>query len=425
MTITCTACGKICSGEVLKVQDRHFHIECFTCKVCRFKLLSGGYFMKNEEYYCSKDYHTLFGTKCKVCSNYVEGRVVTALGESYHPQCFTCNRCREEIRSGTVVTYNDRQEILCQKCTDVAFVEGQEDHTPQDSREQTPRPTDRLLKSDEEANSTRSSPSLGLSPNESIDQGESIDFSKLKNIDPITRSRLGRCAGCREAIKSSQSLIALDRHWHLFCFVCYHCQNLLNTEYMTKDEKAYCYDCYNNMYGAQCEVCGSYIIGKVVQAGNKCFHAACAVCQRCNNGFKDGEDMCMSDEMLWHLLCDSTTTGPNTLASYHNNYRISTERKNSTSSEYSGPTSPSLQAGSSSHLESENESNGSQQTLIFPLKDIQLIGNIRLPKNVNRTRLEDHLSDDDFIKCLGVSRDVFHALPTWKQVDLKKRANIF
>lgn len=33
----------------------------------------------------------------------------------------------EEIRSGTVVTYNDRQEILCQKCTDIALNEGEED----------------------------------------------------------------------------------------------------------------------------------------------------------------------------------------------------------------------------------------------------------------------------------------------------------
>ena len=33
----------------------------------------------------------------------------------------------EEIRSGTVVTYNDRQEILCQKCTDIALNEGEEE----------------------------------------------------------------------------------------------------------------------------------------------------------------------------------------------------------------------------------------------------------------------------------------------------------
>lgn len=30
--ITCDSCGGNCTGEVLKVQDKHFHIECFTCK---------------------------------------------------------------------------------------------------------------------------------------------------------------------------------------------------------------------------------------------------------------------------------------------------------------------------------------------------------------------------------------------------------
>ena len=40
----------------------------------------------------------------------------------------TCTlMCRSEIDSGTVVTYNDRQEVLCQKCTDIALHEGLED----------------------------------------------------------------------------------------------------------------------------------------------------------------------------------------------------------------------------------------------------------------------------------------------------------
>ena len=38
--------------------------------------------------------------------------------------------CRSEIHSGTVVTYNDRQEILCQKCTDIALHEEQDDILP-------------------------------------------------------------------------------------------------------------------------------------------------------------------------------------------------------------------------------------------------------------------------------------------------------
>ena len=53
--------------------------------------------------------------------------------------------CREEICSGTVVTYNDCQEILCQKCTDVAFVEEQVDHTLHGSRDHTPRPMEQLV----------------------------------------------------------------------------------------------------------------------------------------------------------------------------------------------------------------------------------------------------------------------------------------
>ena len=40
---------------------------------------------------------------------------------------------RSEIHSGTVVTYNDRQEILCQKCTDIALHEDPDDLLPPSS----------------------------------------------------------------------------------------------------------------------------------------------------------------------------------------------------------------------------------------------------------------------------------------------------
>ena len=62
--------------------------------VCQGSLAQGGYFLKDDKYYCKKDYEILFGIKCKACGQYVEGRVVTALGNTYHPRCFTCDRCR-------------------------------------------------------------------------------------------------------------------------------------------------------------------------------------------------------------------------------------------------------------------------------------------------------------------------------------------
>ena len=71
-------------------------VSCICCVVCQGSLAQGGYFLKDDKYYCKKDYEILFGIKCKACGQYVEGRVVTALGNTYHPRCFTCDRCRYE-----------------------------------------------------------------------------------------------------------------------------------------------------------------------------------------------------------------------------------------------------------------------------------------------------------------------------------------
>ena len=49
---------------------------------------------------------------------------------------------RNEIRSGTVVTYNDRQEILCQKCTDIALNEPEGEGGVPIVTDPNPKPTD-------------------------------------------------------------------------------------------------------------------------------------------------------------------------------------------------------------------------------------------------------------------------------------------
>lgn len=90
----CQSCKKKCSGEVLRVQDKYFHIACFKCRVCQTSLAQGGFFCKDGEYYCTRDYQDRFGTKCSHCGRFVEGEVVTALGKTYHSSCFTCARCR-------------------------------------------------------------------------------------------------------------------------------------------------------------------------------------------------------------------------------------------------------------------------------------------------------------------------------------------
>lgn len=80
------------------MQDRYFHISCFKCRVCQSSLAQGGFFCKDGDYYCTRDYQERFGTKCSHCGRFVEGEVVTALGKTYHSGCFTCARCRSFTR---------------------------------------------------------------------------------------------------------------------------------------------------------------------------------------------------------------------------------------------------------------------------------------------------------------------------------------
>src|SRR6218665_1828156 len=60
---------------------------------CSRQLSSSAFFSKNGLHYCAEDYQRLFGTRCHTCGKYVEGEVVTALGNTYHQECFHCAKC--------------------------------------------------------------------------------------------------------------------------------------------------------------------------------------------------------------------------------------------------------------------------------------------------------------------------------------------
>ncbi|KAF7207004.1 transcript variant X1 [Nothobranchius furzeri] len=242
-SIPCQSCGKPCKGEALRVQNKHFHIKCFACKVCGCELAQGGFFVRQGEYICTLDYQRLYGTRCFSCQDFIEGEVVSALGKTYHPRCFVCSSCKQPFPAGDRVTFNGK-ECICQKCTQ-------------------PLPT--------------SSPA------------------------PI--QAVHNCCGCGKEFKNEQSLVALDKHWHLGCFKCKVCNKVLNAEYISKDGIPYCEMDYHAMFGIQCESCKKFITGKVLEAGEKHYHPTCARCARCEQMFAEGEEMYLQGSSIWHPPC--------------------------------------------------------------------------------------------------------------------------
>nr|XP_033796447.1 actin-binding LIM protein 1 isoform X4 [Geotrypetes seraphini] len=245
--IHCQKCGEPCKGEVLRVQAKHFHIKCFTCKVCGCDLAQGGFFIKNGDYLCTLDYQRLYGTRCNGCGEFVEGEVVTALGKTYHPNCFACTVCKRPFPPGDRVTFNGR-DCLCQSCA--------------------------------------------LQP---------------MSPGPKELASSSSCAGCGRDIKTGQALLALDRQWHLGCFKCKACGKLLTGEYISKDGAPYCEKDYQVLFGVKCEACHQFITGKVLEAGDKHYHPSCAQCSRCNQMFTEGEEMYLQGSTVWHPDCKQTS----------------------------------------------------------------------------------------------------------------------
>ncbi|XP_012579064.1 PREDICTED: actin-binding LIM protein 1 isoform X2 [Condylura cristata] len=244
--IHCHKCGEPCKGEVLRVQTKHFHIKCFTCKVCGCDLAQGGFFIKNGEYLCTLDYQRMYGTRCHGCGEFVEGEVVTALGKTYHPNCFACTICKRPFPPGDRVTFNGR-DCLCQLCAQP----------------------------------------MASSPREA--------------------SCSSNCAGCGRDIKNGQALLALEKQWHLGCFKCKACGKVLTGEYISKDGAPYCEKDYQGLFGVKCEACHQFITGKVLEAGDKHYHPSCARCSRCNQMFTEGEEMYLQGSTVWHPDCKQST----------------------------------------------------------------------------------------------------------------------
>nr|XP_051679637.1 actin-binding LIM protein 1 isoform X13 [Oryctolagus cuniculus] len=188
----------------------------------------------------------MYGTRCHGCGEFVEGEVVTALGKTYHPNCFACTICKRPFPPGDRVTFNGR-DCLCQLC------------------------------------------------------------AQPMSCSPKETTCSSNCAGCGRDIKNGQALLALDQQWHLGCFKCKSCGKVLTGEYISKDGAPYCEKDYQGLFGVKCEACHQFITGKVLEAGDKHYHPSCARCSRCNQMFTEGEEMYLQGSTVWHPDCKQST----------------------------------------------------------------------------------------------------------------------
>ncbi|XP_037227435.1 dematin isoform X1 [Falco rusticolus] len=89
--------------------------------------------------------------------------------------------------------------------------------------------------------------------------------------------------------------------------------------------------------------------------------------------------------------------------------------------------SPGLQNGQRGRMDRGNSLPSMLEQKIYPYEMLMVTnrGRVKLPPGVDRTRLERHLSPEDFLRVFEMPPEEFSKLALWKRNELKKKAFLF
>ncbi|XP_062305749.1 thyroid receptor-interacting protein 6 isoform X1 [Osmerus eperlanus] len=164
----CARCGDnvLGDGSGCIAMEQVFHVECFTCITCHARLRGQPFYALDKKSYCENCYISTL-ERCSKCSKPILDRILRAMGKAYHPRCFNC--------------------VVCGCCLDgVPFT---------------------------------------------------VDAtSQIHCIEDFHRKFAPRCSVCCQAImpepgqEETVRIVALDRSFHVNCYVCEECGLLLSSE---------------------------------------------------------------------------------------------------------------------------------------------------------------------------------------------------
>ncbi|XP_074543735.1 LIM domain-containing protein 1 [Halichoeres trimaculatus] len=115
---SCTGCRKAVCGEdrPCRAMGHLFHSICFTCSVCNKNLSGKPFFTISGRIYCEDDflYSGVHPSQevCHSCGNFITDIVLQAHGKSYHPPCFRCVVCRQNLE-GQPFSVDTESRVYC------------------------------------------------------------------------------------------------------------------------------------------------------------------------------------------------------------------------------------------------------------------------------------------------------------------------
>ncbi|XP_019936298.2 leupaxin [Paralichthys olivaceus] len=214
----CAACNKCIAGKMITALGEVWHPEHFVCAVCKTELSTTGFFERDGRPYCDRDYHNIFSPCCAYCKGPIVQNILTALDQTWHPEHFFCMHCGDLFgNKGYLV--KDGKPYCCR------------------------------------------------------------DFYHL--FAP-------KCSGCGESVKENY-LTAANGTWHPECFVCADClKPFTDGCFMELDGRPLCSLHFHSRQGTLCGGCDQPIMGRCISALDRKFHPEHFVCAFCLRQLSQG-----------------------------------------------------------------------------------------------------------------------------------------
>ena len=185
--------------------------------------------------------------QCAACALPIEGRIVSAASQRFHPHCFTCHKCAELLEC--VAFYPEPDSAR------VARIERIEARLAYDTH---------ALPDEKEGETA-------------ADDGDSslrfychLDYHELYSP---------RCRSCKTPIES-EVVLACGGSWHVGHFFCAECGDPFDakTPFVERNGYAWCVGCHAGKFSGKCKGCRKPVIEGGVSALGSEWHADCFCC---------------------------------------------------------------------------------------------------------------------------------------------------
>ncbi|NWH98059.1 LPXN protein, partial [Tichodroma muraria] len=207
----CAACRKPIAGKVLTALGKTWHPKHFSCVHCGQELDKGPFFEQGGRAFCEEDYHQAFSPHCAYCTGLIREKVLMAMDQTWHPEHFFCAHCGKVFGDEGFLERNGKP--YCHQ-----------------------------------------------------------DFLAL--FAP-------KCQGCERPVTDNY-LVALDSVWHTECFVCTEClTGFTSTSFFELAGRPYCKLHFHQQQGTLCRGYSCPVTGRCITVTGHSYHPEHFVCTYC------------------------------------------------------------------------------------------------------------------------------------------------